>query len=81
MSSSKLAPLRTPGPSRYVPRICRPTMRRRAMLSLYNALTAGSGLLGLFELEKALYELRYEMGNRPSWAGIPLQGILDWGVT
>ena len=49
--------------------------------SLYNALTAGSGLLGLFELEKALYELRYEIGNRPSWAGIPLQGILDWGVT
>ena len=39
----------------------------------------GSGLLGLFELEKALYELRYELGNRPSWAGIPLQGILDWG--
>ena len=39
---------------------------------------AGSGLLGLFELEKALYELRYELGNRPAWAGIPLQGILDW---
>jgi maltose alpha-D-glucosyltransferase/alpha-amylase len=34
-------------------------------------------LLGLFELEKALYELRYEIGNRPTWVGIPLQGILD----
>ena len=33
----------------------------------------------LFELEKALYELRYEIGNRPTWVGIPLQGILDWG--
>jgi maltose alpha-D-glucosyltransferase/alpha-amylase len=44
------------------------------------ALQAGSGLLGLFELEKALYELRYELGNRPGWAGIPLQGILDWGA-
>jgi maltose alpha-D-glucosyltransferase/alpha-amylase len=44
------------------------------------ALQAGSGLLGLFELEKALYELRYELGNRPAWAGIPLQGILDWGA-
>jgi predicted trehalose synthase len=22
--------------------------------------------------------LRYELGNRPSWVGIPLQGILDW---
>jgi maltose alpha-D-glucosyltransferase / alpha-amylase len=49
--------------------------------SLYDALTPGIGLLGLFELEKALYELRYEIGNRPSWAGIPLQGILEWGVT
>ena len=37
----------------------------------------GSGLLGLFELDKVLYELRYELGNRPAWAGIPLQGILD----
>ena len=43
-------------------------------------LQAGSGLLGLFELEKALYELRYELGNRPGWVGIPLQGILDWGA-
>jgi maltose alpha-D-glucosyltransferase/alpha-amylase len=49
--------------------------------SLYDALTPGTGLLGLFELEKALYELRYEIGNRPAWAGIPLQGILEWGVT
>jgi maltose alpha-D-glucosyltransferase/alpha-amylase len=47
---------------------------------LYAALTPGSGLLGLFELEKALYELRYELGNRPTWAGIPLQGILEWGA-
>ena len=42
------------------------------------ALRAGGGLLGLFELEKALYELSYELGNRPNWAGIPMQGILDW---
>jgi len=46
--------------------------------SLYTALTPGRGLLGLFELEKALYELRYELGNRPAWAGIPLQGMLEW---
>jgi maltose alpha-D-glucosyltransferase/alpha-amylase len=44
-----------------------------------NALQPGRGMLGLFELEKALYELRYELGNRPAWAGIPLQGILDFG--
>jgi maltose alpha-D-glucosyltransferase/alpha-amylase len=49
-------------------------------ISLYGALTAGIGLLGLFELEKALYELRYELGNRPGWAGIPLQGILESGA-
>jgi maltose alpha-D-glucosyltransferase/alpha-amylase len=48
---------------------------RRA--GLYTLFTPGQGLLGLFELEKALYELRYELSNRPLWAGIPLQGILE----
>ncbi|MDI1257767.1 maltose alpha-D-glucosyltransferase [Aquabacterium sp.] len=43
---------------------------------LHEALEAGQGLLGLFELEKALYELRYELNNRPDWVRIPLQGIL-----
>jgi maltose alpha-D-glucosyltransferase/alpha-amylase len=38
----------------------------------------GEGLLGLFEIEKAFYEVRYEIGNRPGWTGIPLQGILEW---
>ena len=32
-------------------------------------------VLDLFELEKALYELRYEMDNRPDWIGVPLAGI------
>jgi maltose alpha-D-glucosyltransferase/alpha-amylase len=27
-------------------------------------------------LEKALYELRYELNHRPDWARIPIQGIL-----
>jgi maltose alpha-D-glucosyltransferase / alpha-amylase len=45
--------------------------------NLYDSLEPGRGLLGLFELEKVLYELRYEIGNRPTWVGIPLQGILD----
>ncbi|MGQ0522827.1 MAG: hypothetical protein ACT4P8_04090, partial [Betaproteobacteria bacterium] len=40
------------------------------------ALAEVRGLLELFELEKALYELRYELANRPGWAAIPLQGIL-----
>ncbi len=47
--------------------------------ALYESLQPGNGILGLFELEKALYELRYEISNRPTWVGIPLQGILDWG--
>jgi maltose alpha-D-glucosyltransferase/alpha-amylase len=34
------------------------------------------GLLDLFVLEKALYELGYELANRPDWLRIPLKGIL-----
>ena len=33
-------------------------------------------LLSVFELEKAVYELRYEMNNRPDWVRIPVAGIL-----
>jgi maltokinase len=33
-------------------------------------------LLSIFELEKALYELRYELNNRPDWVSIPVAGIL-----
>jgi len=32
-------------------------------------------LLAVFELEKAVYELRYELDNRPDWVGIPVTGI------
>jgi len=63
---------------------------RSAFLSAYEAqmrasgvalsIQPGRGLLGLFELEKALYELRYELNNRPTWAGIPLHGILEWAA-
>ncbi|TCJ20768.1 maltose alpha-D-glucosyltransferase [Rubrobacter taiwanensis] len=34
-------------------------------------------LIDLFTLEKALYEVRYELNNRPDWIGIPVRGILD----
>jgi maltose alpha-D-glucosyltransferase/alpha-amylase len=34
-------------------------------------------LLDVFLLEKALYELGYELDNRPTWMRIPVQGILD----
>jgi trehalose synthase-fused probable maltokinase len=32
-------------------------------------------LLAVYELEKAVYELRYELDNRPEWVGIPVAGI------
>ena len=31
--------------------------------------------LAVFELEKAVYELGYEMNNRPDWLWVPLEGI------
>ena len=43
---------------------------------VYASLEGARGLLELFVLEKALYELRYELAHRPDWAAIPLQGIL-----
>ncbi|MBV9006006.1 MAG: hypothetical protein JO181_15200 [Solirubrobacterales bacterium] len=42
-------------------------------------LPAGSAqitnLLSIFELEKAIYELRYELDHRPDWISIPVAGI------
>jgi maltose alpha-D-glucosyltransferase / alpha-amylase len=43
---------------------------------LYASFDDVRGLLRLFELEKVLYELRYELNNRPTWIHIPLQGLL-----
>ena len=34
-----------------------------------------SNLLSIYELEKAIYELRYELDNRPDWISIPVAGI------
>jgi maltose alpha-D-glucosyltransferase/alpha-amylase len=59
---------------------------RDAFLVAYEDEVRSSGLYGssgrirpglrLFEMEKALYELRYEINNRPEWTGIVLQGLL-----
>jgi len=58
---------------------------REAFVKAYAEATAGSGLyesfddvrglLRLAEMEKVLYELRYEKNNRPDWLHIPLQGL------
>jgi maltokinase len=34
-----------------------------------------NNMLSIFELEKAVYELRYELDNRPDWVAIPVAGI------
>jgi maltose alpha-D-glucosyltransferase/alpha-amylase len=43
---------------------------------LYRTLDEVLPLLRLFELEKALYEVRYELGNRPDWVTIPLRNLI-----
>jgi maltose alpha-D-glucosyltransferase/alpha-amylase len=57
-----------------------------AFLDGYNGAIGGSTnsdpeittqLLRAYLLEKALYEIVYEVNNRPDWIAIPLSGILD----
>jgi maltose alpha-D-glucosyltransferase/alpha-amylase len=38
--------------------------------------TTAARLLDAFMLDKAFYELNYELNNRPDWVRIPLRGIL-----
>jgi len=45
-------------------------------MSLVPSGAAMEKLLTVFELEKAVYELRYELNNRPDWVGIPVAGIM-----
>jgi maltose alpha-D-glucosyltransferase/alpha-amylase len=33
-------------------------------------------LLTYYELEKVIYEVGYELNNRPDWLDIPLRGLL-----
>jgi predicted trehalose synthase len=40
------------------------------------AAAARAAWCDFFELDKALYELEYEMNNRPDWVHLPLAGIL-----
>ena len=41
------------------------------------AAVVNAHLLRAYRLEKALYEIVYEVNNRPDWIAIPLSGILD----
>ncbi len=64
------------------------TEMRQAFLEGYHAQAARRGgrfvpaagdacdaWTGLFELEKALYEVEYELNNRPTWAHIPMAAL------
>jgi maltose alpha-D-glucosyltransferase/alpha-amylase len=39
--------------------------------------TQARTMLAFFTLEKAIYEVSYELANRPSWVDIPLNGVLN----
>ncbi|MDT3671095.1 MAG: maltose alpha-D-glucosyltransferase [Aromatoleum sp.] len=60
-----------------------------AFMNAYGAAAAGlrsvpadgviaGDFLTLFVLEKLLYELRYELDNRPDWARVPLAALLEF---
>jgi maltose alpha-D-glucosyltransferase/alpha-amylase len=63
------------------------TQARDVFLDAYDVAARAAGiasaraemdaLLELFVLEKAAYELAYEVDNRPDWVRIPLYGLLD----
>ncbi|MCK7475311.1 MAG: hypothetical protein MZV49_21600 [Rhodopseudomonas palustris] len=37
---------------------------------------AADGILDFFLLEKALYEIEYELAHRPDWLRVPLAGAV-----
>jgi maltokinase len=59
---------------------------RAEFLAGYNGAVYGTGLLPsveaterllrIFEIEKAVYELRYELTHRPDWVAVPVAGIV-----
>ncbi|MDA8092699.1 MAG: putative maltokinase [Betaproteobacteria bacterium] len=44
---------------------------------LYATWDDAQHLIELFLMEKALYELRYELDHRPDWVSIPVKGVRD----
>ncbi|WP_336249926.1 1,4-alpha-glucan branching protein GlgB [Stomatohabitans albus] len=50
---------------------------RKQLLSGYGLTTADRQWLYVHELERHLYEVRYELSHRPEWAAVPLSGFDD----
>ena len=82
---SRISPRRSTARARLRPRGSRTEARAR-FLAAYREAVQRTGLLpsaegvqerllDLFELEKVLYELRYELAHRPDWVGVPVAGI------
>ncbi len=42
-----------------------------------SSLEDSAPLIDIFVLQKALYEIRYELDNRPSWVALPIAGVLE----
>jgi maltose alpha-D-glucosyltransferase / alpha-amylase len=36
--------------------------------------------IAAWELDKTVYEVQYELNNRPDWLWIPLSGMLKYGT-
>jgi maltose alpha-D-glucosyltransferase/alpha-amylase len=53
----------------------RTTIDRLAVTLLPRNPGVTTKVLGVYQAEKALYELDYELDNRPAWVGIPLAGL------
>ncbi|MFM8703065.1 MAG: hypothetical protein ACKOHG_04225 [Planctomycetia bacterium] len=70
----------------------RPATVENHFLAAYRKVAAGSAwwpadpaaaddLLAVFELDKAIYELAYELNNRPDWIDVPLAAVEEAAAT
>ena len=57
-------------------RSCRLSRRDRGAACSPKYPAGGQALIDFFLIEKAIYEIDYELANRPAWVAIPLRGIL-----
>jgi trehalose synthase-fused probable maltokinase len=48
-----------------------------AAAAFWPAAAEADGLLDAYRLDKAIYELAYELDNRPDWIDVPLAALLD----